>query len=394
MNSNWQTLQLKDVLDKKGYIRGPFGSALKRGELLDEGIPVYEQSNAINDDRFFRYFISEEKYNSLKRFTVKPNDLVISCSGTVGRVTLIKENDPVGIISQALLILRPNDKIILPKFLYYFFLTARGHNSILERSGGSVQVNIARREIIEAIQIDIPPIDVQKKIVNTLSKIDNKIHLNESINKQLLDICSLLYKETTKSSPFRKLGDIIKYLESGKRPKGGAEEIGVPSIGAEKIERIGIYDFSSEKFISHEYFKTLKKGIVNSGDVLLYKDGAYTGKVSMALDGFPHKECAVNEHVFIVRTENLLYQNFLYFTLADEIVRQKVYSLASSKAAQPGLNKQELLSVNARIPPVKQIELFCNKVAPIMHEIIRNAFENKKLLEMRDLILPKLLFKQ
>ena len=108
--------KLKDIIQDKGYIRGPFGSALKRNEMKEVGIPVYEQQNAIYNHRDFRYFIDEEKYESLKRFTVKKDDLIISCSGTVGKVSIIKEDDPIGIISQALLILRPNTEIINPDF--------------------------------------------------------------------------------------------------------------------------------------------------------------------------------------------------------------------------------------------------------------------------------------
>ena len=46
MNLEWKTVQLKDVLQPQGYIRGPFGSALKRGDMLENGIPVYEQQHA------------------------------------------------------------------------------------------------------------------------------------------------------------------------------------------------------------------------------------------------------------------------------------------------------------------------------------------------------------
>ena len=147
--SEWQEVNLGEVLRDKGYIRGPFGSALKRGEMKEEGIPVYEQTNAIYNHRNFRYFIDEEKYQALKRFTVEQNDLIISCSGTVGKVSIIEANDPKGIISQALLILRADNSIITSKFLYYFFNSREGINSILSRSSGSVQVNIAKRAIIE-----------------------------------------------------------------------------------------------------------------------------------------------------------------------------------------------------------------------------------------------------
>ena len=94
---------LAELLQNKGYIRGPFGSALKRPEMKSEGIPVYEQQHAIYNSREFRFYIDEKKFEELKRFQVKNGDIVISCSGTVGKVTIIKEDDPKGIISQALI---------------------------------------------------------------------------------------------------------------------------------------------------------------------------------------------------------------------------------------------------------------------------------------------------
>jgi type I restriction enzyme S subunit len=113
-NSSFQNIILKDLLLPNGYIRGPFGSALKRDDMLSEGIPVYEQQHAINNHRNFRYFISTKKYEEMKRFQVMPNDLIISCSGTIGRVSLISNTDPIGIINQALLILRCDTQKVLP----------------------------------------------------------------------------------------------------------------------------------------------------------------------------------------------------------------------------------------------------------------------------------------
>ena len=60
MNEKRNKVILKDVLGQKGYIRGPFGSALKRGELLDKGIPVYEQQHAITESRTFRFYINDD----------------------------------------------------------------------------------------------------------------------------------------------------------------------------------------------------------------------------------------------------------------------------------------------------------------------------------------------
>ena len=111
----------------------------------------------------------------------------------------------------------------------------------------------------------------------------------------------------------------------------------------------------------------------------------------MAFNGFPYKICAVNEHVFLIRTKNKEFQFFLYFTLQNEIVRKKIFSLASSKAAQPGLNQKELLSVEIPLPKKEMIKNFESEIFPHMQMIALNALENKKLAEMRDLLLPRLL---
>ena len=176
---------LAELLQNKGYIRGPFGSALKRPEMKSEGIPVYEQQHAIYNSREFRFYIDEKKFEELKRFQVKNGDIVISCSGTVGKVTIIKEDDPKGIISQALLILRVDESKVLPEYLKYFFSSQEGYNAIVSRSSGSVQVNISKREVIEQIPISLPTISEQEKIVSILKSIDDKVQTNSAINRNL-----------------------------------------------------------------------------------------------------------------------------------------------------------------------------------------------------------------
>lgn len=188
------------------------------------------------------------------------------------------------------------------------------------------------------------------------------------------------------------LADIVDVVESGSRPKGGATNKGIPSIGAENIEKFGVYDYSKEKFIDEIFYEKMKHGKVAAGDVLLYKDGAYTGKVSLALDGYPHRICAVNEHVFIIRGKSdVTSQFFLYFCLSDEKNKNYLHTLASSKAAQPGLNQSELLGLPIFIPASAVVKNFTLSVAPMMHKIASNAIENNKLSALRDTLLPKLM---
>ncbi|AQU03384.1 restriction endonuclease subunit S [Dehalococcoides mccartyi] len=194
MPQDWKQTTLGKVLAPKGYIRGPFGSALRRNELLDSGIPVYEQQHAIYGVRDFRFFINEKKFQEMKRFETKPNDLIISCSGTLGRVSIIREEDPKGIISQALLLLRANTDVILPQYLQYFFSSKEGYNAIVSRSSGSVQVNISKRADIEQIPLALPPIYEQKAIVETLGVLDDKIANNTKINHHLEQMAQAIFK--------------------------------------------------------------------------------------------------------------------------------------------------------------------------------------------------------
>ena len=194
MGGEWRVGTLRDAIGEKGYIRGPFGSSLRRPELKSSGVPVYEQQHAINGTREFRFYIDEEKYKTLKRFTVQPNDLIISCSGTLARVSMIQPKDPVGIISQALLILRPDTTVVWPRYLYYFMSSKQGFASLVGVSTGSVQVNIAGRSIIEQIELPLPPLPEQRAIAHILGTLDDKIELNRRMNQTLEEMARAIFK--------------------------------------------------------------------------------------------------------------------------------------------------------------------------------------------------------
>lgn len=194
----WAVSNIGKVLKNKGYIRGPFGSALKKDDMSHTGFPVYEQQHAIDKHRNFRYFVDAEKYNSLKRFSVEKNDFVISCSGTLGEVTVINESDPVGIINQALLILRVDPKILYPICFKYFITSKEGKSLLIADAAGSAQVNIAKREQISVIPIILPSISEQSKVSEKLIHLDNLIITKTKENQKLGDLKDLLLAKMTR----------------------------------------------------------------------------------------------------------------------------------------------------------------------------------------------------
>lgn len=390
----WKEYKLGEILAEKGYIRGPFGSALKRGDMKSSGIPVYEQQHAIYQSRDFRFFIDDNKFNEMKRFQVQENDILISCSGTVGKVTIISKDDPKGIISQALLTLRVNPKLILPEYLKYFFTSQKGYNAIISRSSGSVQVNIAKRDVIEQIPINLPPLPTQQKIAAILSSLDDKIELNNKINENLEQQAQALFKSWfVDFEPFGgkrpenwkedSLGNICECVLGGtpSRVKKDYWNGNIPWINSGEVNLFRIIEPS--EYITNE-------GLIHSATKLLPKKttviaitGATLGQVSL----LEIDSCANQSVVGIIPNECLPY--VYIYPMINERIKELI--LNQTGGAQQHINKQNVQSLLINLPTKEILDNFEKKVLPIYETIANNCFENKNLALLRDFLLPKLM---
>ena len=119
------------------------------------------------------------------------------------------------------------------------------------------------------------------------------------------------------------LGELCT-IENGSREKGGAIKFGIPSIGGEQIDINGKIINEKMKYISEEHFLKMKQGILKQGDILLVKDGATTGKTAYYENMYP--KAAVNEHVFILRANNLVLSKLLYYKIRSKEVQQLIQS--------------------------------------------------------------------
>ena len=120
-----------------------------------------------------------------------------------------------------------------------------------------------------------------------------------------------------------KLGEVCS-IESGSRGKGGASTEGIPSIGGEQISSTGYVLTEKMKYITEEHFKKMKQGVIKPDDTLLVKDGATTGKCAFYRNEY--KEATVNEHVFILRANNLILPKFLYYVITSDKFQNKIKS--------------------------------------------------------------------
>ena len=160
------TATLKTLGEICDFVRGPFGGSLKKENFTKEGYAVYEQQHAIYGDFKFRYFVSKTKYDEMRRFSVKPGDLIMSCSGTMGRIAIIPDDAPNGIINQALLKLTPKAEVS-NKYLKYYFEDRIAAQMNFEARGGAIK-NVASVAVLKDIKIQMPPLTEQKRIVTIL----------------------------------------------------------------------------------------------------------------------------------------------------------------------------------------------------------------------------------
>jgi type I restriction enzyme, S subunit len=172
--NNWELVRLVDVISKEKHSikRGPFGGAIKKEIFVPDGYKIYEQKNAIRSDfEIGSYFIDETKFKELEAFSVSPDDLIISCSGTMGKVAIVPKNAKPGIINQALLKLRLDQTKALPIFFKHLLETDFLQRLIFGGAAGSAIKNVMPLAQIKKTQFPLPPIQRQKEFVQRVAEI-------------------------------------------------------------------------------------------------------------------------------------------------------------------------------------------------------------------------------
>lgn len=169
-------------------IRGPFGGSLKKECFVPTGFAVYEQQNAIYNTFSFRYFIDEQKFNELKRFSVIPNDLIMSCAGTMGKIAIVPQTAPKGIINQALM------KISIIKDLNVIYLkflmeSSLFQDSIENQAKGVAMKNVAAVRTIKNVLIPVPPLPLQQQFAERVEAIERQ---KELLQAQLAEAQTLM----------------------------------------------------------------------------------------------------------------------------------------------------------------------------------------------------------
>lgn len=414
----WSKTTLGNVCDEVGGViqTGPFGSQLHRSDYTEEGTPVVMPKDILEGQIITEGIarIGSEHVRRLSKHKLSAGDIVYGRRGDIGRQALISIKEEGWLCGTGCLRISLGETVLNPKFLHYYLRQQEVIAWITNQAVGATMPNL-NTGILRSIPICFPPLPIQRRIADILSAYDELIENNQRRIKILEEMARGLYREWFvkfhfpghKSVPLVEselgpipegweiatLGSQLASLESGSRPKGGVGGIerGIPSIGAENINGIGYHNFESEKFIPGDFFDSMCKGVVHDRDVALYKDGAYIGKSSYFRDGFPHEKCAVNEHVFLLRTHSeRLDQNALYLWLCQPDTVSAIRA-KNANAAQPGINQKTVRSLDIIVPSPHIAGKFDSIVEPMLSRIATLAKINQNLRRTRDLLLPRLM---
>ena len=181
---NGEVAQLNSGVDE--MFIGPFGSALKNESFVPKEASfcmVYEQKHAIEQSlKVPTRYVNHEKYEELKRFTILPGDIIVSCRGTVGKMFVIPEEAPLGIMHPSIMKIRLKRNVydeLFFRFMLRDFLDRREH----ENNGSSVKMAITASKLgLE--EFPRPPLTLQLAFRSRVEAIDkSKFAIRKSLDK-------------------------------------------------------------------------------------------------------------------------------------------------------------------------------------------------------------------
>lgn len=342
-----------------------YGKMPKKSSVKENGkYPIYSG---------YRYVGYYDEYNT------EANQLIIVARGVggTGDVKLTKEKCYLTNLSISVEI---DTSIALPEYLYYYFSI----RNLRYLDSGSAQSQITISDLAR-VEIPLPNIEIQKKIVHCLGVLDRKISANEAINDNLEQQAKALYKDWFLDfSPFSSdgtlpdgwrigtVGDIIQ-LHDSKR---------VPLSGTERSKMAKLYPYYGATSLMDYVDNYLFDGIY----LLLGEDGTVVDNLGFPILQYVYGRFWVNNHAHIITGKEgfSVEELYLFFGLTN------IKSIVTG-AVQQKVSQQNLKKVPAIIPSSTALSSFDELIQPIFSQIRNLRDENARLTSLRDILLPKLM---
>lgn len=396
MSFEWREVRLGDIAKIKGGKRLPKGVNLLKERnnhpyirIRDLGI---SKSLILNDN--FEY-VDEETQKKISRYIVSTDDVILSIVGTIGLVSkvdrsLMNANLTENCVKITELSNLNND------FLYYYLISEKGQNEIRKGTVGAVQPKLPIKNIL-SIKVYLPDIQFQKIIATTLSCLDDKIELNNHMNKTLEEMAQAIFKSWfVDFEPFQdgeffdsKLGMIPKGWKAGT----------LSDICSYNGNRISVQSLSLDTYISTENMLPNKAGYVRASslpsisqttkfckrDILISNIRPYFKKIV-----FCDHEGGCSTDVLCLASKRLQFASFTYFVVfANKFFD---FMMAGSKGTKmPRGDKKQIMQYKIVIPSDSSLTTFDNIINPFLLQINQNKIEMDRLSSLRDTLLPKLM---
>ena len=380
---NWQTVKLADLCTV--ITKGTTPSNI--GESFTESGVNYIRSEMITDAKYISpngmLYISEGTHEKLKRSKLKKNDILFSMAGVyLGKTALLREEDVPANTNQAVALIRLNSSKCNLEYVYYFLNLQETVTKVNTVSGQAAQPNINLKQIGN-IEIVLPDIEIQNRIVNSLSAYDDLIENNQKQIKLLEEAVQRLYKEWFvdlrfpgyENTPITNgvpqgwkdgtLGEIAFFKRGKTITKDQTCEGMVPVVAG-----------GLEPAYYHNQSNTASPVITVSGS------GANAGFTRMY-----HTEVWASDCSFVdaQNTDNIY---FAYCVLKNK--KSDIDSLQKG-AAQPHVYAKDINALEILVPGSLCLAEFENLVTPFFEKIKALYQQIELSKEARDRLLPKLM---
>ena len=321
---------------------------------------------------------------SRARRKVQVNDIIYSTVRPNQRhYGIIKAHDPNMLVSTGFVIITVDTRIADPDFIYYF-LTQDDVVETLEAIGEqSTSAYPSIKPVdIENLEIELPPLEVQKAAGAMLRQLDRKCAVNDEINDNLQQQAQALYGKLFPYAVADDLptgwrvgtvGEIVEIHDSKRIPLSGAQRAKMEKRIYPYYGAASLMDYVDEYIFDGKY-------------LLLGEDGTVVDDAGYPILQYVWGQFWVNNHAHIL-TGKL---GFNVESLMLLFKRTPVKSIVTG-AVQPKISQANLRSIQVVIPPQPELNAFNELIRPMFDQIRQNQDQNKALAAMRDALLPKLM---
>ena len=390
---NYNTHPIADLIDE--IAMGPFGSNIKVDCFVDKGIPVLNGSNLEGfelSEKSFRY-VTEEKADSLKKANAYKGDVVITHRGTLGQIVYIPQTAQRDryVISQSQFRVKCNKKV-LPEYFVYYFHTPIGQHKLLSNASQVGVPALARpSSTFQKIEIEIPDLETQKKVVKLIGSLQTRIKTNAEINDNLEQQAQSYFQElfVDNADPewttgtISDLGTVVGGSTPSKAKPEYYTESGIAWITPKDLSN------NKSKFVSHGENDITELGLRNSSasimpeGTVLFSSRAPIGYIAIAAG-----EVTTNQGFKSVVPKPEIGTPFVYFFLKNTL--PVIEGMASGSTFKE-VSGSTMKNVPAVIPDAETLAKFSDFCAPIFAQQRILEEQNQSLATLRDNLLPKLM---